>query len=255
MKKVLLILVAVIGFGICAKLQAQTGTPVQLVETIIDIWGNKSKYEYDSKNRITKITEYNPKGTRITLIKYTYNSAGELVEYNYKIEEGEWDGFISFEKKGNEISFYGDEKEGDIVLNTWGLPMEIKTIYDMDSYLEWSGKHCEYNNNGDLNSVVTTTTNTLDNEYFYSSIYYAYDNKNNNKSPFYYCKTPKWYFVFSSFSEDYGLISNIRMIQYEPSRFNTDDAAYTYTYDSAGFPLTQHDPEGKVLKTFTYIKK
>jgi len=197
--------------------EEETG-PVYLL-TEMDIHGDVTKFEYDDQNRITKITN----GTYVKTI--TYNNDGELDSYVYAHGKN-----FTYKRNGNKITVYdGKTVYGKIDLNAEGLPKNEKYTGDCSDCPEQSINR-EYEN-GNM-TAVRRQDDWFDN--------YTYDNK---KSPFYHCKTPKWFLLaFLDYDIKNNTLTNYAWFEYS----STLDSA-SYTYNEAGFPLTQ-----KIKKKATY---
>ena len=148
--------------------------------------------------------------------------------------ETKWDGVTTFTKNANRITI--DDDPGYFIdLDDDGYPTEIRREYD-DYFKSYTF------NFQDGNLMQLTYSDSDDTETYE----FKYDKK---KSPFYHCKTPKWYLVFSNslleirhydvFLElgdiDFVNFSNNNITEIICSD-EERNRAIRYEYDSAGYP-------------------
>ena len=211
------------------------------------------RYEYDNQDRISKITGYSSAGNVVSVGTFIYNSAGDLTSFERKFSDTpERNINYTFTRNGNIITWNlkgANEYAGVTSLNAEGLPE--KTDLPSDRYIITY----QYKN-GNLSSE---RAGWIESELAYSIDHTLYDDK---KSPFYCCKTPKWFFIFY-FNYDIKNNALIYNSYYENSNENTN----TYTYNESGFPLTRkstikiRDGEGNEIEekrtetTFKYEKR
>jgi len=212
---------------------------VKLVETITyENYGNSAKYEYDNQSRISKISWYG--GTHLERsTTLTYNS-------NDLVKVAHWDGYDNstrteeYVKNGNKITMtrkYENPVDNDICtinLNSDGTIAKFE-INGSDYFTTYQYK------DGNL---------TKYSDYKAGEFEYKYDNK---KSPFFNCKTPKWYMFFYFDCDDvFAGVNN--MIERSWSGEWADE--YTYVYDEDGFPtkLTEKSTryDGEMVIKFKY---
>ena len=209
-----------------------------LLETITFDDGGYAQLEYDDKNRITIISEYSEECVDETTFTYIGNDLVKVVSVYSKME---------FAKSGTKITFKGiwnnESIEGTINLNKDGLP----------SKKEWK---IEYDNNPPYYILFVQTYEYLDGNLISFEIYQSspiydvsapilvdggknakhitveYHNYDDNKSPFYYCKTPKWYWICFSSEFVFGYKNN-------PTNIFMDGAKseLIYEYNSDRFPI------------------
>ena len=225
--------------------------PVQLPESVSHNGTLIYEFEYDNKNRISKIIQYVGIGTNeftpITSL-LIYNEVGDLISQKSDLYN---DIMLNFTK--SEDGRYIYLSNGMIIeLNSQKLP--IKRIYPnlFAPNLTLSYEY-RYNN-------LSTLTTHYDNPY---SINYTHDDKN---SPFYYCNTPKWYmlcWLFNGSSDFTMQIFDLRNNRLTAMSLLEEEAIdifyYLYTYDDAGYPLickrVRNDGVADGIITYTYIKK
>jgi len=205
---------------------------VQLLDTSEDDdTGSYNKYEYDSQNRITKISWFDKaNGDFYNTTKTFFYNGNDLVK---TVEKGQWhdDVTIEYVKNGNKINISEDHGNDNIFtytldLNDDGYPIKY-TGYN-DYYLGNVQINYQYKDGNLIKETWDVYTSSFD---------YKYDN---NKSPFYHCKTHKWYLILY---EGYGNHNNV--IEKLEGDWKTE---YTYEYDSAGFPtkITSSDSKDNV---------
>jgi len=205
---------------------------VQLVKTATFFYSNDNDIsltcEYDNQNRIT--TALSRDNYKMWSYQFIY-SENDLVKV---IVFDKFHGYLylNCSKNGNEITVGTDSTQSiTIELNSDGYP--IMNGYDYFQYL-----------NGNLMSISNPRGITT----------YKYDNK---KSPFYYCKTPKWFSIYPEDNYDYlfGLNNNnfteeVRK-RIDSSGEYTTTRTFTYEYDNNDFPTKMYQ-DGKLIATFTY---
>jgi len=226
MKKTVLsyLIIATLTFVSCSS------NEVRLLESVTSSGGYSTKYEYDSQYRIAKILTYDDGNHCVTRI-FTYigNDTIKVVEENINYPEESYS--IEFVKNGNTITIT-DEGGMDknytsmkivlpmvsvMYLDKNGLPTKLEMIQDNTSLT----RTFQFKN-GNLTKVSykdiirksdvivhndgeTRETVVAESE---SESEYKYDNK---KSPFHYCKTPKWYLFYKwyFYEYDYGSRNNV----------------------------------------------
>ena len=237
---------------------AAVSEKVKLVKTMYDPYSMSTyQFEYDHQNRIKEITRVGSKYPKYTL---TY-SGDDLIKVNYEhivrythIEDGEVtyedveiNNEIVYVKNGTTITgpdIEYDYKTYTISLNNDALPAKI--VFDEGPY-EYTFKY------QDGNVTEMTSSGTGKDELTKIT---KYDDK---KSPFYHCKTPKWfYWVF--FQSRYWEF----LCQNNPTEangtFTSDgykyDYSFKYVYDDDGYITKrywddEYDDEYNTI-TFTY---
>jgi len=193
-----------------------------LEEMYYDSW--RTVFEYDNQDRILKMTHYQDDGNLYGYTTLTYDPAtGDLVE---KIERDKQNTELlkeTYIKNGNTISWGG---WGEIVLNPQGLPEKytFNNMIDIQNFT-WQ--------NGNLTKEEGGSIGT-----------FTYDDK---KSPFYHCKTPKW-FLLRVWERHLCSVNNIKT---ETWGYGVETHGYVYNDD--GFPTTRTAYDE--TQTFTYMKR
>jgi uncharacterized repeat protein (TIGR02543 family) len=187
--------------------------------------------EYDEQNRITKIiTSVWEKGYTWTETEiFKYNSAGDLVSYTD--EDGD---IITFTKIGNKITVKTDDSNvvETIELNAQGL-LEKKTTEEALGD-DWAKVIATYQYQGrNIIKIMAEMEAMIMGEYYSeeAAITFTYDDW---KSPFYHCNTPQWFLLFH-YEFFYGVHNNVKT----KDLGNGEDAAFEYTYNDAGFPVSR----------------
>ena len=210
------------------------------------------EFEYDEQNRITNIAGE----TNYDDIDQTLGYDGDDV---VSILDGE--GVLIIPKPAdNIITLTGEEEYG-----TWTQTYELNEQGYLSYFLEEDHFSLTYEYQ-DGNVVKVTKRDDYGSKDIQRITTYTYDN---NKSPFYNCKTPKW-FLFAYFIMEipFANQNNITSVtiwhpeyEWEDWEGNThveedweETFTLTYTYDAAGFPLTVTYDWGGTT-TFTYLKK
>ena len=223
-------------FTSCEKDNDNNG-PIQLLETIS--YGEKwyKKFEYDTKNRITQILSY------------------------YEDEIG-WVETFGYDGDDLTLYVYGNPKNSNEggstkILSSGGkliltFDEEYSETYDLDAQGNISGyQDSDYSSiweyqNGNL--IKITSVDTRYGELRTTVTTYTYDNK---KSPYFHCKTSKWFFQGDGVSIQNNVLTRTRKSDdgYE------DVETYEYTYDEVGFPLTSKEDGYEEITSYTYVKK
>ena len=224
-----------------AAVEVKTVSAV-LLETIqfgSELW----VYEYDSQNRIAKISygsTYNEDIDRVET--HYYNSAGDLVEVKVEYTSYPEDNYsTTFSKSGNKITstevhegYWSEYTEFE--LNAQGLPEKVKSTRENEGGGGWIVTNIYTWEDGNLTKIL---------EDIEGECLFTYDDK---KSPYYYCQTPKWYLMWW-LGYNYKGENNVETETWDGGTPRT----YDYTYlNGEGFPLTRTFGS---TATFTYIKK
>ena len=236
---------------------------IQLPEVIIDYSNNTEiKFEYDERNRITKELSY-ANSILSTTNTYTYNG-DDLIKKVYQ-EYGRYqktytDNYSINENKitTEHYILYSNENQlshrGLMHLNIDGYP----------THQEWF-TYCYFSKNFEFRDAVFTfhfengnLTKRAHQHYQQNHLScigvengtgvseFKFDN---NKTPFYNCKMPKWFSTFGSY-ERFNK-NNVIEVLYLDKKFNE---YYEYDYDSAGFPIRRTN-NGKVDMEIKYMLK
>ena len=220
-----------------------------------NIYRQKHKYQYDSRNRISQGIMYNH-------FYLTYNDEGDLIEYESCYISSRCTR-AKFSKNGNNITFTTDYHptvslfgtvNGELELNAQGLPVKL-------TYKEEAQQGYEFIVNTTTHAVVSLTwqnenltkkewesesiieekhwsdeESVIKKESTTGTVTYMHDDK---KNPFYLCNTPKgffWWLSYDSFNDFYGYNKN--NIKNE-RREDGSTITYEYTYNDNGFPVTR----------------
>ena len=203
------------------------------------------KFEYDDKNRITKIT-----GFYDGVAMLSYNNDGDLISmFEVHPDYPEYNRTTEFSKSGNIVTW--NEDNGNISikieLDTQGLPSKLMFESTEDNgdwikqvvTLKYQGKNMiETADEWSESRHGVTSTGT-------GKSTFTYDNK---KSSFYHCKTPEWFLML--YFLDNGLQNNMITAKndYSSSYGYVYSDIFEYTYNDAGFPLTRTDISMEILK-------
>jgi len=216
---------------------------IQLLEYIIFVnagSGNEYiKLEYDYQNRIKK-WQYRGVYTHIL----NYNGDGFLYKKVVIDQWGDETKTYEFEKLGNTITV--TEKGSFWDSNDWEIK-EYTDIYTIDldneGYpIKFSGNKLASVFNFQFHEGNLLNFSKFDNELVYD---FKYDD---NKSPFYHCKTPKWYmFLFVNRNNNLNDLSGADFLGNKNNvtemtviDWGDDYKTYfRYRLDSAGFPITR----------------
>jgi len=253
MKRLLLILpLLALMFIACNRDNDDENSKVQLLKSITTyhdgIWS--VNFEYDDKDRITTIFS-DEIDVRVI---FTYNGDDLVKVMGYV-------GTMDFSKNGNKITVLWNEEVIVIELNSDEYPIKA-------SWENGVGGFHYFNKNGTsiyqyLDDNVSSVSFDGEQSVMGSNVKsitqkYKYDNK---KSPFYNCKTPKWFpihFCISSWwwHGFYGVKNNVTEFTYTSIEEDTGDIptstyTYTYEYDNNGF-ATKMFEKGVLTATFTY---
>lgn len=221
MKKAIFIYSVIAVFAISAAFATgNDNSAVKLPETITYDGGYYAKLEYDSQNRITKISWYNEDGTTSSMDTFTYRGE-DLVKV----------GDSDFSKNGNKITsdfFVADLNNEGYISN-----LLMKGIWDHQT-VQYSYQY----QGGNIKKWTKKFTETWEGKTIEgTSLEYecTYDNY---KSPFVHCKTPKWFMDYlfpklngqnNNVDEDYWWID-------KGARNYSGKIKYVYMYDNDGYP-------------------
>ena len=213
---------------------------VQLLETIKYSSGSYDKYEYDDQNRITKISWYGKDDNLVGMETFTY-SGNDLVKHVSE-EIGYAQYTYEFSRSGNTISLKrSSSNTSDVRTNIMELDNDGMPVKYEENYITWN--YVISYQIKDENLMVYSHKDTLDDIVKEQSITYKYDN---NKSPFFHCKTPKWFIFMQSGHK--GSKNNA----IEETR-DGETYKYEYAYDNAGFLIktTERDYGSEIIEYVT----
>ena len=214
------------------------------------------RYEYDAYDRIKKIlfgNHFRPE-EEFAVSTLTYNSNGELVSVSTVGNKYDREETIYFTKNGNRITMVDDSYTWYIEIDNEGLP--LKVVKEAFEEKNESSYYLYYYDNGNIIKIESIDESEGGNLKWTRT--YTYDNQ---KSPLYYCKTPKWYLV--AFESDYVfwmLSNNPLTVKFSSDTYNYLEeylsSSYDYTYDTeTGFPLTISGDEYAETMHLKYIKE
>ena len=238
-------LAVTIGFASCDK-DDTSKKDVFLLEEILYLGSSdiyRHDFEYDSHERIIKSTYYNKNDLPLFVNSLIYNADGDLVEVTLNFFE-EFSSFPDRTTKFIKIDNMIYANYGVIIeLNGQGLPVKYK-IYEREETLTWK--------NGNL--VKRTIVDEGSTQYQVISTF-THDNM---KSPFYHCKTPKWFFIwfmgmggFERFCNDNNMIDEELIVNGE--FWNT--FPFDYTYNNNGFAASSKQQKTVTTSVFRYLKR
>jgi hypothetical protein len=228
---------------------SKTSTAVEVKFAIIlleEIQGSGTRFvfEYDNFDRVTKRSEYSENVLQ-WVETFKYSADGNSIEW--KEENIVKTTFVKNDKK---ITWEYDEDDMhyEIELNAQGFPVkytkewvgENGDWYKLTSSLTWQNENLtKEDTNGGMKEEGLEFS-------FDSSITFTFDNK---KSPFYHCKTPKWFLWYGNFFGYSHNVNNIKTL----TRDGTNTTTYEYTYDDDGVPVSRTG--GGVTETYKYKKR
>ena len=199
-------------------------------------------FEYDSHERIIKYFYYYKSDLPNLVNSLIYNADGDLEEVTLKVYNG---ASLSAERttKFIKIDNIINTSYGVIELNEQGLPIKY-TRSRQEETLIWQ--------NGNLVKRIFVDKGSSPYQWISN---FTYDNKN---SPFYHCKTPKWFFIW--FFGEGGLDAYWNVNNKIDQEFISNDeiqATYTtdYTYTDNGFPATSKQQRTVTTSVYSYFER
>jgi hypothetical protein len=238
-------LAVTIGFASCDKDNAPKEEDVFLLEEILWLASDIGRhvFEYDSHERIIKYSYYYNSDLPYLVNSLIYNADGDLVEVTLSVYEG-LSLFAERTTKFIKIDNLINTSYGIIELNGQGLPIKY-TRSSQEETLIWQ--------NGNL--VKRVFVDAVNSSQSQIKSTFTYDNM---KSPFYHCKTPKWFFIW--FLGQGGLAGywNVNNIIDEEIIINDeiqDILPYSYTYNDNGFPVSSNRLKHATTTEFRYMKR
>jgi len=218
----------------------------KLLESITENDGRYSLFEYDNKNRISKVNYYNNNGEIIKRDTHNYNGDTLVISTMYSNYCCIEDEYI---KNGNTIE--RKKRDGP---TTSHFPLYtidnngyiIKSSDYPDPDYDYHVEEIFHYQGGNLTKITIIITKYL--EVLEYVIELIYDNK---KSPLSHCKTPKWVLFFYPYTSYVEGISkgfknnNIVFI------YNEQISEIEYDYDIDGYPTNQY-VYGSLLRSFKY---
>jgi len=218
------------------------------------------KFEYDDQNRITKITEYNKGTVFVEWVKVlSYNSAGDLISVKHEFPPHPDEGYTeTFTREGNKIIIkqdgYYKDCNASIDLNAQGLPEKYLFERVFENTVTNTHTYTYQYLNSNLSEETREYKHLNEPQTDSYTFIYTYDNM---KSPFYHCKTPKWFFIWW-FSNEYGISNNVKTLKHKinaGSAISFHDRDYVYNYNATGFSKSKKSTCGEYSAVFKYKKK
>jgi len=244
MKRVILNYLVISTISVSAAFMSCNKEKVQLLESISHSDGRFEKYEYDNESRITKTLYYNKEGGLIYSQTLTYRGDDFIKVMLSSDVDSDFVATIEYSKSGNIITITTKNNGSDnvetttVALDNDGFP----TKYELNSD-EASSVGVFETHGGNLTKhsyKVIRGDVTLE-----GSSDFKYDNK---KSPFYYCKTPKWWWILA----DKCISTQNNVI--EMSNTRGEKVEYKYEFDNAGYPTkcTAKSSESEYVSKYKY---
>jgi hypothetical protein len=229
MKRVILNYLSVTAMVVVAALtscEKDNNSNEKLLETITFDSGVYTKIGYDEKNRILKLSSHNETGELSYLETFTY-SGNDLVKIEgefFSYPEDKYKIIREFTRTENIISIMqvsgGSLSTVTLDLNSEELPVKCVTETISGSYV------INYQiQNGNL--VKVSNKETFGETIYDKNTEYRYGNK---KSPYYSCKTPKWYMFWQA--GEMGSKNNVTEMK------SSEDWSIKneYVFDRDGYP-------------------
>jgi len=231
-----------------AAVEVKTVSAILLEE--MQSGGRRYEYEFDNQDRMTKKSEYIvAEGRLLAVYTFKYNAAGDLVEWETEVpNDPTMNSKITFTKSGDKITWYtgSGARHNEIELNTQGLPAKYTWINNRGGN-DWDKETRNFTwQNGNLTQMDGIEEWKVDGEEGSEdwTDKYTYDV---SLSPFYHCKTPKWYlYVYEG--RHLCSVNNVKT-----ETWDGGGVTYTYTYNADGFPLTRTG--GGFTETYKYKKR
>jgi len=221
-------------FASCKK--DPTPDPIFLLEER-QVGTERYVYEYDDQNRLTKRSRYE-NGILQGVDIFKYDPDGHLEELEYGNLKH------TFTKNGDKITFDYHGVLAEIELNAQGHFVKRKSVNEYSKSTQtftWQ--------NGNLTKVEAEYENIHDAGTWTRT--YTHDNK---KSPFYYCKTPKWVLWLWLVAEEYNE-NNIETVETIDEVEGDDYYEHEYTYNTDGLPTKRTASWGGEPTTYKYMKR
>ena len=216
---------------------------VQLLETVLWYGVLEVEFEYDSQHRISKMIFYDTDGVTINeTITFVYDGNSILLTYTHALFP-QYTRIYTRKDNKVTVNYVGNyvNSSGIIYLDNDSYP--IKSVF-FDGSEEIATIDYKYLNG---NLIQRTETQKDINFDTYSRTFlFAHDNK---KSPFYYCRTPKWVLI-PYFLSDITFLGGVIGIKNNVNQLGSRPIMLTYDGD---FLKTMNYGYGET--TFTYIVK
>jgi len=212
-------------FASCSKCECDCDK-VKLLETITYNGNLYLKFEYDNENRITKMIDYDENGDITQECTLTYNASGVLTSENYLGK-----GTITFPKNENKITIDWRPNANQTI--TYEL---FNDDFPFNYELAHYNAHCTNSTNtksfvyqnDNLIQVAWQSAIECNNPYSSGTREYTYDDK---KSPFYHCKTPKWYLLYKVWYFEEWIVSK--------NNVKTETHFHEFVAETGFVPITE----------------
>jgi len=245
MKRVFLNYLVIAALSVVAALMSCSNEKIQLPESTTYSDGRTERYEYDNENRIAKILYCDKSGTMTYSYAITYSGDNFIKSVLTTGFDSAFVATVEYSKSGNKITVTIKSNNRDSIdtaivdLDNDGFPTKYEAITDVVSSV---GVYEIHSGNLTKHSykVVRVGAMTLE-----GSDDCKYDNK---KSPFFQCKTPKWWWILS----DKCMSTQNNVI--ERSKNSGEKIEYKYEFDNAGYPTkcTAKYNNGESVNEFKY---
>jgi len=190
------------------------GNNVKLLHFELDHYGNNTRYEYDTQNRITKITGYSSNGGTTPYRTQTLMYGGNnLIKF---------DDYTLTAHSANQLTYSDGRSTHTFELNSDSTLAKVLSSYA-------NGWISEINYQYQNGNLTKKTDELLNGEsHRVSTSEYTYDNMH---SPFLNCKTPKWWMIW----QISGSKNNAtELVVYENGE--VFKLIFSYEYDNEGYP-------------------
>ena len=244
MKRVVLNYLVIAAISVVVASTSCSNEKIQLPESLTYKDGRTEQYEYDNENRIAKILYYEKEGILTFSNTITYSGNDFIKSVITTKSDSDFAATVEYSKSGNKIAVTIKNNDRDstetaiIDLDNDGFPTKYEVKSDEVSSVSVFETH-----GGNLTKhsyKVIRGNVTLE-----GSSDCKYDNK---KSPFFHCKTPKWWWILSEkcMSTQNNVI--------ERSNSNGEKVEYKYEFDNAGYPTkcTAKSSSGENVSEFKY---
>jgi len=208
--------------------------------------GMRYVYEYDDQDRITKVTASAMIGGQIHSVEtFKYNIISGVLEewkkeYPLNPENNE---ITVYSKNDNKISFEMNSERYVFDLNVQGLIENYSTkSNDESGYIGTFTWH-----NGNLTKIEWKEVWKENGEEKYSPPFSDKFEHDDKKSPFYHCKTPKWFLWFNDRGQQNE--NNIKTETF----YGVAPITCVYEYNADGFPAKR--TRGTTTETYKYLKR
>jgi major membrane immunogen (membrane-anchored lipoprotein) len=218
-----------------------TATVVKLLERIVEDDGTiLVTLEYDEQNRLVKISEYRYdevyKTSMITYNKNTIAVEGEGADETTGSS-------VSYDRAGNTITYSIVDMHGSPSYSYFTTMSVNNDDYIVTEETQWQdGFYLIVNYEYHGGKLVSITPSNDERKWYGGHLYqkFIYDD---NKSPFYNDKTPKWLlqklFLAGFSTPNDGLNNNITLLEYNYDGSALSYINYEYEFDSDGFPIKE----------------